>query len=99
MRGLQILIDILGTFFFADRAYSRFTGPNPKIKSGTEVFDILAVCKGFLRQGHVQVQVASLKIIALLADGLRAEFGAAVRPLTQSIVMKCKEKRWRNVST
>jgi ribosomal protein L1 len=36
LRGLQLVIDILG--------------PTPKIKSGTDVHDIVAVCNGFLRQ-------------------------------------------------
>ncbi len=79
LRGLQIVIDILG--------------PTPKVKPGTDVGDIISVCKGFLRQGHVQLQVSSLKILTLLADGLRSEFGSAVRPLTQSIIQKAKEKR------
>ena len=32
-----------------------FIGPTPKIKPGSDVHDIVQVCKGFLRQGHVQV--------------------------------------------
>jgi hypothetical protein len=55
---------------------------------------LTAVCAGArVSQGHVQLQVSSLKIIALLSDGLRAEFGSAVRPLTQAIIQKTKEKR------
>lgn len=79
LEALQLVIDAIG--------------PTPKIKSGCDVSDIIGVIRGFLRQGHVQLQVSSLKIITLLADGLRAEFGATVRPITQAIVMKCKEKR------
>lgn len=41
----------------------------------------------------MQLQTSSLRIVALLADGLRGEFALTVRPLTQSIIMKCKEKR------
>jgi hypothetical protein len=70
-----------------------FIGPTPKIKSGCDVTDILSAIKGFLRQGHLQVQVSSIKLIGLLSDGLRQEFGPMIRPLTQAIVMKCKEKR------
>jgi hypothetical protein len=77
--GLQIVIDALG--------------PAPKIKAGCDVHDVLAACKNFLRTGHVQVQVSTLKVITLLADGLRQEFGKDVRPLLQSIILKCKEKR------
>lgn len=79
LRGLQIVVDILG--------------PTPKIKSGTDVSDLLGAIRGFLRQGHVQLQTTSLRIVALLADGLRAEFGPAVRPLTQAVIQKSKEKR------
>ena len=52
--------------------------------------DIVCVC---VVQGHVQLQVSSLKIISLLSDGLRSEFGSAVRPLTQAVIQKAKEKR------
>ena len=44
-------------------------------------------------QGHLQLQVSSLKILTLLADGMRAEFSGTVRPLTQAIIFKAKEKR------
>jgi hypothetical protein len=37
--------------------------------------------------------VASLKILALLADGMRAPFGSTLRPVLQQVVGKCKEKR------
>jgi hypothetical protein len=79
LRGLQMVIDAIGAV--------------PKIKAGTDVHDIVGVCKGFLRQGHVQLQVSSLKILLLLADGLRQDFNLAIRPLTQAIVAKMKEKR------
>lgn len=79
LRGLQLVVDILG--------------PTPKVKPGTDVGDLMGVIRGFLRQGHVQLQTNSLKILALLADGLRAEFGPAVRSLTQAVVSKAKEKR------
>lgn len=79
LKALQFVIDALG--------------PTPKMKSGCDVHDILSAIKGFLRHGHVQLQVSSLKIIALLADAMRGEFGTVVRPLTQAIIMKCKEKR------
>ena len=78
-KALQFVVDILG--------------PTPKIKPGSDVHDIVTACKGFLRQGHVILQVLSLKIVALLADGLRSEFGTTVRPLTTFVVQKCKEKR------
>jgi hypothetical protein len=79
LKGLQHVLDILGA--------------TPKIKPGTDVSDLLQVLKGFLRQGHVQLQVTSLKILTLLADGLRAEFGNAIRPLLQVVVAKAREKR------
>ena len=79
LRGLQIVIDAIG--------------PVPKIKAGNDVHDLVAVIKGFLRQGHLQLQVNSLKILCLLADGLRTSFGSTVRPVMQQVVQKCKEKR------
>ena len=45
LKGLQIAIDAIG--------------PTPKIKAGSDVHDIVNVCKGFLRQGHVQVNCFS----------------------------------------
>ena len=34
-----------------------------------------------------------MKILGLLADGLRSDFGSTVRPVTQTLVGKCKEKK------
>lgn len=79
LKALTLVIDILG--------------PTPKIKPGCDVGDVVAVCKGFLRQGHVQLQVSSLKIISLFCNGLRAEFAGTARSLCDSIVSKGKEKR------
>mmetsp|Transcript_14415 Transcript_14415/g.21637 ORF Transcript_14415/g.21637 Transcript_14415/m.21637 type:complete len:2162 (-) Transcript_14415:214-6699(-) len=79
LKGMQLVIDAIG--------------PTPKLKAKTDIHDILDLCKGFLRQGHVQLQVSSLRILALLADGLRGEFSHSIRPLTQTVIMKCKEKR------
>ena len=44
-----------------------FIGPVPKIKPGSDVHDIVQVCKGFLRQGHVQVIDILLKFTFLSA--------------------------------
>lgn len=79
VKGLQIVIDAIG--------------PVPKIKQGNDVHDLIQVIKGFLRAGHLQVQQNSLKILCLLADGLRGSFGSTLRPLMQQIVQKAKEKR------
>ncbi|KAJ1416447.1 armadillo-type protein [Ochromonadaceae sp. CCMP2298] len=79
LRAMQIVIDAIG--------------PVPKIKPGCDVGDLMSVIKGFLRQGHLQLQTASLKVIGLLADGLRREFGNSVRPLLQQVVGKSREKR------
>ncbi len=57
---------------------------------------IIGPIKAFLRDGHFQCQILSLKIIGLLADGLRNEFGNTVRPLLQAVILKCKEKRLIN---
>lgn len=79
LKALQLVIDALG--------------PNPKIKPGCDVSDTVTTCKGFIKQGHVQLQVSSLKILTLLADGMRAEFSTFVRPLISEIILKTKEKR------
>jgi cytoskeleton-associated protein 5 len=79
LKGLQIVIDAIG--------------PVPKIKAGNDVHDVVSIIKGFLRQGHLQLQISSLKILCLLADGLRGAFGSTLRPIMQQIVGKCKEKR------
>jgi hypothetical protein len=39
------------------------------------------------------LQTTSLKIIALFASGLRAEFNNTIRPIIQVIIQKSKEKR------
>lgn len=79
LQALQLIIDILGT--------------TPKIKAGSDVHEIVSVIKGFLRQGHLNLQTTSLKIIVLFAYGLRAEFNNTIRPIIQSIIQKSKEKR------
>lgn len=79
LKGLQLVVD--------------FIGPVPKIKAGSDVHDIVSHCKAFLRQGHLQLQLVSLKILLLLADGLRAEFSNVVRPILQLVISKFKEKR------
>jgi cytoskeleton-associated protein 5 len=81
LRGLQLLTDILG--------------PTPKLKSSNDstIGDICAHLKNFLRVGHLQVQVASLKIFALFADGLRENFTNMVKPQIGLILSKAKEKR------
>ena len=42
------------------------------------------------------MQQASLKVIALFADGLRGDFSNTLRPVLQMIISKCKEKRLLN---
>ena len=79
LRALTFIIDILG--------------PTPKIKTGCDVNDIVTVCKGFLKQGHLQLQISSLKIIGLLSNGLRTEFSHCARNSVQLVVQKYKEKR------
>ena len=78
-RALQFVIDIIG--------------PVPKIKAGSDVHEIISSCKGFLREGHLQVQLSALKVVGLLADGLRAELSTSARVVSQSVIQKCKEKR------
>eukprot|EP01041_Mallomonas_annulata_P000127 gene127-202_t len=67
--------------------------PSPKLKSGSDVMDVINVIKGFLRQGHIQLQVSSLRILTLLSDGMRSDFGPIIRSLMESVILKSKEKR------
>jgi hypothetical protein len=59
LKALQLVIDALG--------------PTPKVKSGCDVHDVVAACKNFLRipGSHLTVLVASLRVLALLAEGMR----------------------------
>ena len=59
LKALQLVIDALG--------------PTPKIKSGCDVHEVVAACKNFLRipGSHLTVLVASLRVLALLAEGMR----------------------------
>ena len=67
--------------------------PVPKIAKGTDLTDIVQTIKVNLRQGHITVQVASMKVIGLLADGARNEFSGLARSISQMMIMKCKEKK------
>lgn len=55
LRAMQMIIDALG--------------PTPKIKPGSDLHEYMGAIKGFLRQGHITVQIASMKILGLFADG------------------------------
>jgi len=80
LQAMQLVIDLLGAA--------------PKVVAGSDVSAVLTACKQFLRQGtHVTVQLATIKVLGLLADGMRADFGSLVRPMVQSVVTKCKEKK------
>jgi hypothetical protein len=59
LKALQIVIDALG--------------PTPKVKAGCDVHDLVAACKSFIRNptSHLTVLVASLRVLALLAEGMR----------------------------
>lgn len=57
LKGLTLVIDAIG--------------PTPKVKKGSDVGDIVAACKNFLRNGHLTVMSHAIKILALLADGMR----------------------------
>ncbi len=78
-QALQILIDCIG--------------PTPKIKPSSYIHDILKPMHEFLKTGHLQVQVKVLKVIALLADGLRGKFTQDIRPMMSTILSKTKEKK------
>ena len=44
-------------------------------------------------QGHLSLQQSSLRILGLLADGLRDDFSNTLRPVLQAVISKCKTKR------
>ncbi len=80
LQGIQLALDLLG--------------PSPKLVAGCDVSAVVSACKVFLRQGtHVAVQLSTLRLLGLLSDGMRAEFGSHARPMLQSIVAKCREKK------
>lgn len=59
LKALQLVIDAMG--------------PTPKIKAGCDVHEVVAAAKGFIRSpgSHLTVLVAGLRVIALLAEGMR----------------------------
>lgn len=57
LKGLNLVIEAIG--------------PTPKIKKGTDIGDIVTACKNFLRNGHMSVMSHAIKILTLLADGMR----------------------------
>ena len=94
LKGLNLVIDAIG--------------PTPKVKKGSDIGDIVAACKNFLRNGHLTVMSNAIKILALLADGMRyppinmlfiqlksyrAEFAPTARQMNETIVLKFKEKK------
>ena len=80
LQAMQLVLDLLGSA--------------PKVVAGSDVSAVLTACKLFLRQGtHVTVQLATIKVLGMLAESMRAEFGPLVRPVVQSIVTKCGEKK------
>lgn len=79
LKALTFVVDLLG--------------PTPKIKSSCDVSDIVLTCKNFLKQGHLQLQMTSLKILALFSSGLRADFSHHSKNSIQMILSKYKEKR------
>lgn len=58
-KALQLVIDAIGA--------------TPKLKKGADVSEVITACKNFFRAGHINVQMKSLKVLSLLADGLRYE--------------------------
>ncbi len=49
-------------------------GSVPKFVKGADLSEIIQTIKANMRNGHITVQVASMKLIGLLADGARGEF-------------------------
>ena len=79
LKAMQLIIDELT--------------PVAKIAKGSDLSEILQTIKTNFRQGHITVQVASLKVLGLLADGARSDFTGSARSVSQMIILKCKEKK------
>ncbi len=79
LKAMQLIIDTLT--------------PVSKIEKGCDLSEIVQTIKTNMRQGHITVQIASMKVIGLLADGARNEFSGLARSISQMIILRCKEKK------
>jgi hypothetical protein len=63
----------------------------PKLASG-DYFPLIAPIKLLLKDKHANVIAATIKIVGLLAKGLRDRFSNEAKILTENIMMKLKDK-------
>ena len=85
LKATQLIIDMLGQ--------------TPRVKPGPATLDalkpVISKIKSFLSSNttHISLQLNALKIVTLLADGLRNDFNILIRPHIELIILKCKEKK------
>ena len=79
LKAMQLVIDALT--------------PVSKLEKGCDLTDLIQTIKTNMRQGHITVQIASMKVIGLLADGARSDFSGLARSISQMLILRCKEKK------
>lgn len=90
LKGLTIVIDIIGGGGGAH--------PVPRrIKQGTNtnelLHELINLCKTYLRQGHLQLQISSVRLLHVLCEGMGGGFGPIVRPVVGLVMLKLRDKR------
>lgn len=68
-------------------------GPTPVLKHNQSIHDIVGQLHGFLKAGHVQVQMLSLRILGTIAESLQDKAAADLRPLINTLAQRTKEKK------
>lgn len=71
----------------------KLMGPTPVLKYNSSVHDIIGMCHTFLKQGHVQVQLLSLRVLGVIAESLKDKVNADLRPLLVTVLGRTKEKK------
>ncbi|KAL4477492.1 hypothetical protein ABPG74_002642 [Tetrahymena malaccensis] len=64
----------------------------PKL-APTNYYPIVQMCKKLLNDSNVNIQVCAIKIVGLLASGLRKQFSQSAKLLSSQIVEKFKDKK------
>ncbi len=70
-----------------------FIGSTPKLKYNSAISEILTCLNQLLKVGHIQVQLKSLKLICLIADGCRAKVSSEMRAIFLCVLNRSREKK------
>lgn len=71
----------------------KLMGPTPNLIYSPAVNEIIGICHGFLKQGHIQVQCLSLRIIGIITESLEQKVVQDLKPLLSTIIQRSKEKK------